>query len=187
MWVGCLALHGADAKIVDMDKIVYQANPVVVVATNTFIGVPVVLQFDDTPLISVVREENLGFTTEVPIYHEDGTYLAKVRGTRIYPTESGKKAGLDVRQYPDSWACEINKRTAFEIRHQPGDTFRASAELYTPEGYFVKTSDAPMPELFDASGNALKVGGVTMSGNTFKGVRIGVWIKSDGSLSLGVM
>jgi len=81
---------------------------------------------------------------------------------------------------------EINGRTAFEVKHQPGDAFKTQAELYTPEGYFVKTSDAPKPELLDATGNALKVGGVTMSGNTFQGMRIGVWIRSDGSVSLGV-
>lgn len=169
-----------------MDKLIYQSKPVVVLATNTFVNVPVVLQFDDTPLISVVREEKLGFTTEVPIYHEDGTYLAKVRGTRVYATEAGKKSGLEVRQFANAWACEINKRIAFEVKHQPGDAFRTTAELYTPEGYFVKTTDAPTPELLDASGNVLKVGGVTMVGNVFQGMRIGVWIKSDGSVSIGV-
>lgn len=169
-----------------MDKLVYQKEPVVVLATNTFVNVPVVLQFDDTPLISVVREENLGFTTEIPIYHEDGTYLAKVRGTRIYATEDGKKAGVEIRQFSDTWACEINNRTAFEIKHETGDAFRTQAELFTPEGYFVKSSESPTPELLDASGNALQVGGITMSGNLFQGGRIGVWIRSDGSVSLGV-
>lgn len=169
-----------------MDKLIYQKESVVVLATNTFVNVPIVLQFDDTPLISVVREEELGFTTEIPIYHEDGTYLAKVRGTRIYATDEGKKAGVEIRQFSDRWVCEINKRTAFEIKHESGDAFRTQAELYTPEGYFVKISDSPTPELFDASGNALKVGGVTMVGNLFQNMRIGVWIRSDGSVSLGV-
>lgn len=132
------------------------------------------------------RVEPIRFTTEIPVYHADGTYLAKVRGNRIYPTEDGKKAGVEIRQFSDSWVCEINKRTAFEIHHQPGEAFRAQAELYTPEGYLVKTSDAPMPELVDAQGNALKVGGMTMVGNTFSGCRIGIWVRSDGSVSLGV-
>ena len=61
--------------------LIYQTTPTVIFATNTFINVPTVLQFDDTPLISVVKEENLGFTREIPIYHAEGTYLAKVRGT----------------------------------------------------------------------------------------------------------
>ena len=169
-----------------MDKLIYKTSPVVTLATNTFVNVPIVLQFDATPLISLVREESLGYTTEIPIYHEDGTYLAKIRGMRVYSTDDGRKAGVKIRQLATAWVCEIGNRTAFEIHHQPGDAFRAQAELYTPEGFFVKTSDSPTPELIDASGNALQVGGVTMIGNMFQDCRIGVWIRSDGSVSLGV-
>jgi hypothetical protein len=59
-----------------MDELIYQTSPAVTLATNLFVNVPVILQFDDTPLISVVKEQALGFTTEIPIYHADGTYLA---------------------------------------------------------------------------------------------------------------
>jgi hypothetical protein len=166
-------------------KLIYQHSPTVNFATNIFIDVPVVLQFDDTPLISVVKEQSLGYTTEIPIYHTDGTYLAKVNGTRIFRTEAGEKAGVVMRQLPNLTVCEVAGKTAFEVHHQKGDAFRLNAELFTPAGYFVKMADAPLPHLLKADGQELKVGGIRMIGNTFKGCRIGVWIKSNGSVSMG--
>lgn len=168
-----------------MDKLIYQTAPRVTFATNQFINVPVILQFDDTPLISIIKEQQLGFTTEIPIFHADGTYLAKVRGTRVYPTEEGKKVGITMRNPADMTVCEMDGRTIFEIHHQPGDAFRTSAELYTPTGYFIKGTDKPMPEVIKSDGQALRVGGIIMSNNIFSGCRIGIWLKSDGSCSLG--
>ena len=169
-----------------MPDLFYHSSPAVTLCSNTFINVPVILQFDDTPLISIVKEETLGYTSEIPIHHADGTYLAKVRGTRAYATEAGKKAGIVIRQLPLLWICEVGGRTAFEIHQQPGDAFRTQAELYTPTGSFVKVSDAPMPAIVTATGKALQVGGVTMIGNVFRNLRIGVWLRSDGSVALGV-
>jgi hypothetical protein len=168
-----------------MEKLIYQTAPRVTFATNQFINVPVILQFDDTPLISIVREQALGFTTEIPIYHPDGTYLAKVNGTRIYPTEAGKKVGLSSRHPKDMTVCEMGGKTLFEIAHEPGDAFRAYAELYTPSGCFVKFRDAPTPHVIKSDGDALQVGGIYMSHNMFSGCRIGIWLKSDGSCAIG--
>ena len=169
-----------------MPELIYTTSPTVTLGSNTFVNVPTVLQFDDTPLISVVREQALGFTTEIPIFHADGTYLAKVRGTRVYPTDDGKKAGVVVKQLPNLWVCSVDGRTAFEIHQGSGDAFRTQAELFAPGGYFVKMGDEPMPKLISASGEALRVGGVTMTGNVFHGGRIGIWVRSNGSMSLGV-
>jgi hypothetical protein len=80
----------------------------------------------------------------------------------------------------------MGDQTVFEIYHESGDAFRAHAELYTPNGYFVKSADAPLPDVVDASGQALRIGGMIMSGNLFQNMRIGVWIRSNGSLAIGV-
>lgn len=166
-------------------ELIYQTSPTVTFATNTFTNVPTILQFDDTPLISIVKEENLGFTSEIPIFHADGTYLAKVRGTRVFPTEAGKKAGIVMKSLPNVTACELDGRTLFEIAHQKGDAFRATAELYTPTGYFVRSTDSDLPRLLKSDGTALDVGGIRMTNCSFSGVRIGIWIKSDGSIGIG--
>lgn len=169
-----------------MKELVYHSSPAVTFATNTFINVPIILQFDDTPLVSIVREASLAYTTDIPIYHADGTYLAKVRGTRVYATTEGEAAGVVVRQLPNMWVCTVAGRTAFEIHHQQGEAFRVEAELNTPTGYLVKVDDAPKPQLYSASGQALQVSGITMIGNVFQNLRIGVLIRSNGSISIGV-
>ena len=166
-------------------ELIYQTSPTVTFSTNKFINVPTILQLDDTPLITVVKEQNLGFTSEIPIFHADGTYLAKVRGTRIFPTEEGKKAGIVMRSLPNLTACELDGRTLFEIAHQTGDAFKVQAELYTPTGYFIKSTDADLPTLMKADGTGLNVGGIRMTDCTFSGVRIGVWLRSDGSIGIG--
>lgn len=167
-------------------QLIYSTAPAVTLATNTFVGVPVVLQFDDVPLLSIVREQGLGYTTEIPIFHPDGTYLAKVKGTRVYPTEAGKTAGIELKSLPQMTVCTLAGKTLFEIQHQPGEAFRASAELYTPTGYFIKATDHPALALAKADGQAISVSGISMSNCTFHGVRIGIWLQSNGSVSLGV-
>ena len=166
-------------------NLIYQTSPAVNLATNIFIGVPTILQFDDTPLISIVKEQSLGFTTEIPIFHADGTYLAKVNGTRVFSTEDGKKAGIVMRSLPNMTVCEVADRTIFEVFHQKGDAFRIQAELSTPSGFFVKLADGPVPGLLSSNGQALRVGGMVMRGNTVQGCRIGIWLKSDGSCAQG--
>jgi len=168
-----------------VDKLIYQTSPRVTIATNHFFNVPVILQYDDTPLISVIREESLGFTTEVPVFHSDGTYLAKVRGTRVYPTGDGVKAGINMRYPAGMTVCELDGRTLFEVYHETGDAFRMHAELHTPTGYLIKCTDSPVPELITAGGDALRAGGIQMSGCSFENLRIGIWMRSDGSIAVG--
>ena len=49
--------------------LVFQKSPEIELATNRFINVPIILQYDVTPLIEVVKEINIGFEIQIPIYH----------------------------------------------------------------------------------------------------------------------
>jgi hypothetical protein len=167
------------------NSLTFLTSPKVTIATNTFVNVPVILKYEDTNLIEIVKEEGLGFTTEIPIYHQDGTYLAKAKGTRMYLTEDGKKAGLKIEKHQLLWVCTMNGHTLFEIQQSAGDAFKTSAELYTPDGYFVKCADMPQPTLIDTSGNAIRMGGVTMSGNWIQNCPVGIWIRKNGGFSMG--
>ena len=167
-------------------KLYFQSSPHVTIATNTFINVPVILKYEDTPLIEIIKEHEIGFTTQIPISHSDGTYLAKVVGNRVYPTEAGKKTNIEIRDTPGKFICSFEKKVMFELSHGVGDAFKAAAELYTPDGYFMKCLDDPKLELFDLAGNAIRVGGVTMIGNTFVDLSIGIWLRKDGSCAMGV-
>ena len=170
-------------------KLYFQSPPSITVATNIFINVPVVLKYEDTPLIEVIeviKKHNIGFTTQIPIYHSDGTYLAKVKGNRVYPTEAGKKANIEIRDTPGKFICSFENKVKFELSHGVGEAFKADAELYAPDGYLVKCSDAPKLELFDLTSNGIKVGGVTMIENIVQNKSVGIWLRKDGSCAIGV-
>jgi hypothetical protein len=59
-------------------------------------------------------------------------------------------------------------------------------ELFTPDGSFIKCADEDLTGFVRRSQqDHLKIGGLLMKGNTFDGVKIGVWIKKDGSVAAG--
>jgi hypothetical protein len=61
------------------------------------------------------------------------------------------------------------------------------AELYTPDGVFVKSHDADPPiELYAKSAEPLRVAGVLIRHNVFGDRRIGILVKADGSVAFGV-
>jgi hypothetical protein len=167
-----------------VEKLIFQETPEVELGSNKFIAVPIILQFDDTPLIQVVTTEGAGFSTSIPIYHSDGTYLAKVVGSQIFKTPEGQKAGLKLLHPDLMTVCELNGQTLFELRRTSAASLKATAELYTPSGYFVKYM-GDKPGLINSDGNSLHIGGMVMKGCSFAGVRIGIWIKSDGSMDIG--
>lgn len=167
-----------------MDRLVFQKFPIVDLGSNLFINCPTILQFDDEPLIAIIRHQNTRFSTSIPIYHQDGTYLARVVGSQIHMTEDGKKAGVQLFHPQGMTVCKIENQTLFEIKRQDAAALKTTAELYTPSGYLVKYSDSN-PSIVDATGEALKIRGVTMLGTTISNYKIGVWLKSDGSLSIG--
>lgn len=168
-----------------MNPLVFSTSPTVVLSTNRFRDVPVVLQYEQTPLIEVVREVGVGFDVQAAIYHPDGTYLAKVKGSRLFLTEAGKKAGLTLRHPDKRTVCELDGQTLLEIQRHEAAALNTHAALYTPDGSLIKCSDNPRPDLIRAGKNALQVGGILMAENLIVGCRIGVWIKADGSCSIG--
>ena len=168
-----------------IDKLIFQTAPAVNFGSNIFQNCPTILQFDETPLISVVKVEEIGFSTEVPIFHEDGTFLAKVVGSQLYSTDAGKKAGVELHHPDKMTVCKMGDKTLFEVRREDAASLKTAAELYTPEGYFVKYSDGAH-SIISSDGGSLNIGGIVMTGNMFSGCRIGVLLKSDGSCAIGV-
>jgi hypothetical protein len=169
-----------------MEPLIFQESPVVHLASNAFIEVPTVLQYDETPLIQVVRAAKAGFTTEIPVYHSDGTYLAKVVGSQIYPTDDGKKAGVTLRHLGHATICELNGKTIFEIIREEAAALRTQAELYTPDGSFIKCAENLAGYVLAPQQDRLQIRGLTMMRCTIKGPRIGILVKKDGSVAVGV-
>jgi len=167
-----------------MEKLVFQSHPAVNFATNLFINCPIILQFDDDPLIEIVRIQNVGFSTSIPVYHADGTYLARVIGSQMHMTPEGKKAGIKLLHPQGMTVCSIGNQTLFEIARTDAAALKTAAELYTRTGYFVKYASSS-PSLINPNGEPLQINGNTMLSNTISGCRVGVWVQSNGSVSIG--
>lgn len=169
-----------------MNSLTFSDWPEVTFATNVFVGVPIILKYEDTALIEVVRHQQAGFTTQIPIYHADGTYLAKVVGSQIYPTEDGKRAGLSLKYPKDMTVCEQNGRVVFEIHRSGAAALKLQADLYAPDGAFVRCAHDAFPKMVVADRDKpLKVSGVTFHGNTFRNFPIAIWIRG-GEIMIGV-
>ena len=170
----------------DREPLYYQNHPNVTFASNTFVGVPTILQYEDTPLIEVVRNTVLGYHSRVSVYDESGVKIAVVNGTRPYPTKEGGQAGVQVSHRSDCWICTRNggKETLFEIYQGQGDSFRMYAELFTPTGALLKYRNEEMPSIISATKLGLMVGSSALVGNRISGCRIGVLVKADGSVAI---
>ena len=168
------------------DSLIFTDHPDVTIATNRFIQVPTILMFEDTPLLEVEALPEAGFTTKYSIYHSDGTYLAKVVGSRLFLTDDGTKAGLELRHPPGITVCELAGKTLFEIQRQEAAALKTQAELWSPTGQFIKATDAGLAMFKDAADkDALKIGGITMTGCTFQGCSIGIHLTQKG-VGIGV-
>ncbi len=162
-----------------------RAEELAQILLHTTRDLTVILQYDDTPLIEVVRTEQAGFTTRFNVYHEDGTFLAKVVGARIFASDAGEKVGLVLRHPKDKTVCELGGRTVFELNRTGPAAFSAQAELATPDGAFIKCRSDEMVQLL-RSNQPLQLGGMILTNNYFEGLRIGIHLQADGSLNIGV-
>jgi hypothetical protein len=66
-----------------------------------------------------------------------------------------------------------------------GESFKLQAELFTPDGHFIKCQDNKGLDLFDNT-KALTIGSLTLQGNTFQNLSVGVWTKNNGQVLIGV-
>lgn len=176
-----------------MDSLIFSEFPIVKFATNIFVNVRTILQYDKTPLIEVVDElitkkiVPKKYTTQIRIYHSDGTYLAKAVGTRLVKSPESDKAGVKLFYPKGMTVCTLNGKTLFEIKRNGPSQLSTTAELFTPDGYFIKSPQEYAPQLFLGSKQEpLDLTGIIIENCTFHGSRIGIWIKSDQSISMGV-
>lgn len=155
------------------EQLVFTQSPAVVIATNTFLcRIPV--RYQDTPMMEFIREMTTlntpGITTKIPIFHNDGTQLAIVKGARLFDTKDGEKAGVKLRHLPDGQVCELNGKTLFELRRSAAAAISMTAELFTPDGAFLKWSPKELNGLLTLEpGKPLKIGGAVFSNNYFQG------------------
>jgi hypothetical protein len=149
------------------EKLIFTQIPAVMIASNFFIC-QIPIRYKDEPMLEFIKELTV-YRSKIPIYHSDGTKLADVKGSEIYPTEDGKKAGITMRHPAGATVCEMNGKPLFEIQKQGANALKMVAELFTFDGFFLKWSAQQIEGLIHASGGDLKIGGSSFSGCSFQG------------------
>lgn len=144
--------------------LVFQEHPLVWLGESWFRNVPTIIQWEDVPLMEVGQFEPGGYSTKFAIYHSDGTKIAVVKGSQFYLTAEGQSAQLTLRHPPGMTVCELEGRTIFELRREEAAALKTTAELYAPEGVFIKTSDACL----DIAGRIASGNYTTPNGFTLK-------------------
>jgi len=161
------------------DKLIFFESPEVEFAGCFFVDVPIILEYDDTPLIEVIQEQEAGYTTQFQVFNKDGIYIAKVKGSQIYLTEDGSKSNLKLSHPQGMTVCELDGQTIFEVRRKDAAALKTQAELFTPDGRFLKANDQGIPtSLISTDGTALRIGTNIISGCRFQKCRVGIHISS---------
>lgn len=161
------------------DKLIFFESPEVEFAGSFFIDVPIILEYDDKPLIEVVQEQEAGYTTQFQIYNKDGIYIAKVKGSQVYLTEDGSESNLKLKHPQGMTVCELDGQTIFEVRRKDAVALKTQAELFTPDGRFLKSNEQGVPSsLISPDGSALRVGTNIMVGCRLQRCRVGIHISS---------
>lgn len=161
--------------------------PIFEIGTNLFVRVPVILQYEDTPLIEVVQRVPAGYDAKIAIYHPDGTYLAKVVGSRLVSTRAGRKAGVDLKHPAHKTICLLGKQVLFEIVRREAAALKTEAELYAPDGAFLKCTNvdfrARMP---GERQKPLQLGGLQVRNMHLEDSKIGIRVFRDGRVAVGI-
>lgn len=166
------------------DSLTIPPNAKIIVGTNTFINVKNILVYENENLIQIVNSTTIDFTMEIPIYNYDGVYLSKAIGNRVYNTKEGDKAGVKIDKHPNIWVGKIGDKIVFEIRQNDASTFKTTAELYTPDAYFIKAENNTIFGKIQHN-KPLILGNCTISGNTINGFDYGIKVSKDGNISIG--
>ena len=168
------------------DTLLFLNWPKVTMGSNSFIDVPVILKYDNLNMIEIIKEPGFGYTTQIPIFDAEGTYLATAKGSTLVTTDESEIGDLALAQNGDSTICTLDGKTLFEIVREEGDEFLIKAELFTPEGYSIKYISDETPELFDKQGYEVRLGGVLKDESVIQGCDVGFWLTQNGTCRFGV-
>jgi hypothetical protein len=168
-------------------ELTFLESPVVEIATNKFIDVPILIQYNETPLLEVCKEVEAGYSISFPVYDKDGRQIARVKGSSIHPTSDEFEGRIGKREEPQLTVILLDGKPILEMRRTEAQALKTWAQLYTPEGVLIKAADSGVSGLL-RSGGALTLGDSILRRNIFQGCRIGIKIVDNGisqGLALG--
>jgi hypothetical protein len=164
--------------------LIFREYPKLIVAKNTFVRVPVVVQYEATPMLEITRTER-GFALRIPIYNSDGVKLTVVEGAELRPTKDGERVGVRICHPRGMTVCELNGKALFEINRTGTATLELSGELYTPDRSLIKWSPESI-SMFNPQSHRFQLTAIAKSGRVVADRQIGLLLRSDGSWDVGL-
>lgn len=155
---------------------------VVQFAGNTFDDVPVILQYESTPLLWLADAVSGRLESRAKVYNRDGVYIAKLRGRRLDRTMDGEKSNIEVRHGDGLLALLLDGAPLAEFRRTSPALLEVQTELYSPTGVLLVGRPTP------ASGAAAQVLNrvvIPVRGLTFQMWMVGVHVAASGLVTLG--
>jgi hypothetical protein len=165
-------------------ELIWKSHPEVALGSCVFRNVPVIIQYLDTPLLEVVTSESAGYTTKFPVFLEDGTQIAVVKGSQIYRTKEGALAKIGIRYEPNLTVFELENTPILELRRRGAAALNGWAELYAPDGILIRASDSDVAAWVDADGD-LRLGWAKISGIVCDGKPVGIHFRADNKVRIG--
>jgi hypothetical protein len=156
-----------------MESLIFQEHPDVIIASNTFRNIPIIIQYNDTPILSVDNTVGVGYMAKYPVYLSDGTQIAVVKGSSIHYVKE-KTPRVDLVQEPQLTVCKVDGKPILELRRTAPQAFKAWGELYAPEGVIIKALDSLSG--FLNNGSALQIGMAFMRNVTVNGGAVAIQI-----------
>ncbi len=169
-----------------MDPVVPLTEYKVCFCTNWFVNIPIIVQFDETPLLQFVPSVEATPESVCQIFSENGDDLGRLKGKRLFLTEDGEKAGVTIRHLDGVDVLEKGKQTLCELRKPNPYELHPTIELYSPTGTLLTGAPDQVAQAIMPDGQTpLLKGSFVLVANTFVGGRVGLHIRSDGRFSIG--
>ncbi len=141
----------------------------VIIGGNTYINVPNIVVYKETPLFTMKRSESDGsLEIDLEIFDEKGARIATVRRGMIV---QGNQDAYEIKEEADRYSvmekatgqviCDIRKRAQAE-----NTELEVSVKLYTPDGFLFEAT----PEHTNLAQSIL------LSGNVFQNMSTGILI-----------
>ncbi|MDG2071240.1 MAG: hypothetical protein P8J55_05810 [Pseudomonadales bacterium] len=166
-----------------MLPLTFKKPPQVQLGSNIYVKCPVVLQFNDTPLIELSGYKTQQIRLKTHLYDQRGNYLGHLLGGDLVKTKQGEQRDLELKNTEDKISCSLDGQVLVEIIQDKKPWLRITAELYTPCGHYLQYLDST-PTLRSPEGKTFVFNDQFMNGNMFGSCGIGVWVQSDGSLGI---
>ena len=167
------------------DQQIPPPNYTVKFCTNIFTNVPVILQYDDTPLLWVTQSMTGNLETEARIYSQDGEDLGRWKGKSLHLTGQGKKAGLTIEHPAGVDVLKMGTRTLCELRKPTPLLLHPTVELYSPTGTLLTGAPDIVAVAMSRSNQPLELSGMILQDNLLANRPVGIHITSDGQIAFG--